>query len=186
MLRLNIRVVMPLGESASEVIQRVHGFIQYAVKNNRIFGEDSIPPIVHTYKKTYKSVQQILGKIFVSQDTQVEVLQDQSDVSFKINCISSKDLAQRLTIYHGVDFQEAIADLQKSLETEEERKWKYDVETCCISQNLKDITKQLNDSGVLNGSCTDLRCERHDGTQCSWYCREHGKFFCKSCKETNH
>ncbi|XP_053387590.1 uncharacterized protein LOC128551145 isoform X2 [Mercenaria mercenaria] len=182
-LRLGIRVVTPMGESASEVIQRVHGFIQYAVKHS---GEDSIPPTVHTYKKTYKSVQQILGKIFVSQDTQVEVLQDQSDVSFKINCISSKDLEKRLTIYHGVDFQEAIADLQKSLETEDERKRKYDVETCCSSQNLKNITKQLSDHGVLNGSCTDFRCERHDGTQCSWYCGEHEMFFCKSCKETNH
>ncbi|XP_053391472.1 uncharacterized protein LOC128554247 isoform X2 [Mercenaria mercenaria] len=185
-LRLGIRVVTPMGESASEVIQRVHEFIQYTVKNKKIFREDSIPPTVQTYKKTYKSVQQILGKIFVSQDTQVDLLQDQSDVSFKINCISSKDLGKRLTIYHGVDFQEAIADLQKSLETEDERKRKYDVETCCSSQNLKNITKQLSDHGVLNGSYTDFRCERHDGTQCSWYCGEHEKFFCKSCKETNH
>ncbi|XP_053390281.1 uncharacterized protein LOC128553188 [Mercenaria mercenaria] len=185
-LRLGIRVVTPVGESASEIIQRVLWFIQYAAKNNRILREDSIPPIFHTFKKTYKSVQQILGKIFVSQDTPVEVMQDQSDVSFKINCISSKDLETRLTIYHGVDFQEAIADLQKSLETEDERKRKYDVDTCCSSQNLKNITKQLFDHGVMNGSCTDFRCERHDGTQCSWYCGEHEKFFCKSCKETNH
>ncbi|XP_053387325.1 uncharacterized protein LOC123541673 [Mercenaria mercenaria] len=142
-LRLGIRVVTPLGASASEVIQRVHGFIQYAVKNNRISEEDSIPPIVHTYKKTYKSVQQILGKIFVSQDTKVEVLQDQSDVSFKIKCISLKDFEKRLIIYRGVHFQEAKVDLQKSLETEDERKWKYDVETCCSSQSLKNITKQL-------------------------------------------
>ncbi|XP_053390280.1 uncharacterized protein LOC128553187 [Mercenaria mercenaria] len=184
--RLGIRVVTPPGDSASEVIQRVYGFIQFAVKSNRSLGEESTAPSIHTYKKTFKSVKQILGKIIVSQDTKLEVLQCKPGVSFKIQCITTKDFEQRLTIFHGIHFQEAVANLRKCLEMEDDQKRKYEVTSFCSSQTLKDIKKQLSDHGVLKGSSSDIKCERHDSMQCSWYCGEHDLFFCKSCKEKNH
>ncbi|XP_053394481.1 uncharacterized protein LOC123524758 [Mercenaria mercenaria] len=144
--------------------------------NNLSFDSDAP---VHS---TDQSVHRLLDYINTIKDCRiVDVLNTEDCVNIKIHCFTCKAVEDFLKSVIGNEFQRETIVLRKCLAMQEHIKV-HDVVASCSSESIENTRKRLD----KRASTTDFTCRKHRSTQCTWYCSDDDKFFCSTCKDSNH
>ncbi|XP_053395660.1 uncharacterized protein LOC123525798 [Mercenaria mercenaria] len=174
-LELHIRVVGSTGETVAEGRQRIFESMKDYVAN-----------YINSPEQPTKSIDQsvycLLGYITNIKDCEIaDVFDVESSVDIKIYCFTCQAIEEFLNLINGSEFQKETIELRKKLETQERIKT-YDVLASCSSASLENTRKRLHN----RSSTGSLTCDNHQGVQCTWYCSDHDKCFCSTCKDSDH
>ncbi|XP_053389255.1 uncharacterized protein LOC128552251, partial [Mercenaria mercenaria] len=173
-LDFHIRVIGSSGETITEGRQRIYDSMKDFVAN---YNHDKpTAPIYASDQSTDQSVRRILGYITNIEGCHMkEVLETKISAYIEIHCFTCDAFSQFLKYINGNELQEETQLLRKCLQIKD-KITAYDVIASCSSENIENTRKRLH----------NFTCDIHQGTQCTWYCSDHDKFFCSACKDSDH
>ncbi|XP_045159431.1 uncharacterized protein LOC123524897 isoform X2 [Mercenaria mercenaria] len=174
-LKLHIRVVGSTGLTVAEGRQRIFESMKEYVASYMNSQEQPI-------KSIDQSVYCLLGYITNIKDCKIaDVFNVESSVDIKVYCFTCKAIEEFLKLINGNEFQKETIELRKRLETLERIK-ACDVLASCSSASLESTRTRLH----IRSSTSFFACDNHQVTQCTWYCSDHDKFFCSTCRDSHH
>ncbi|XP_045195206.2 uncharacterized protein LOC123550854 isoform X2 [Mercenaria mercenaria] len=173
-LILHVSVDGPTADDSTRARERVYQVMRHYLDNQSLQQGE-------TKRSTDQSVCQLLDCLGSMADLQIVSV---SSAGLNINCFTCEAIEEFLKVINGSDFHQKIMMLRKSLEKELAKP--YEIVASCSFKSIEATRKSLRDQGVVKDLPNDFACEKHDGTPCRWYCSDHVKFCCSTCKEKDH
>ncbi|XP_053395679.1 uncharacterized protein LOC123524789 [Mercenaria mercenaria] len=180
-LELHIRAIGSSGETIAEGRHCIYDSMKNFVAN---YSQDKpAAPMTSSDKSADQSVRRILGYITNIKGCKIikEVIETENSAYIKIHCFTCDAIDQFLKYINGNELQKETDELRKCLKIKNEIE-AHDVIASCSSECIENTRKRLHNRGLT----TDFICDIHQGTQCTWYCSDHDKFFCSTCKDSKH